>query len=296
METIFPTLSRKVAVPMQQQRLELDDGDFLDLYWKIKGNENLVILCHGLEGDAERMYMQGMVRALQDDFDCLSFNYRGCGTEMNRLRRFYHSGATDDLQRVVEAAQARGYDHLFLVGFSLGGNLTLRYLGEQGKDSGIKAAVAISTPLDLYGCTIELHKRHNKIYHDRFLKSLKEKVRRKAKLREGDFDLQALGRLKTLWDFDDQFTAPIAGFEGAKDYYTKCSSGAVLDHIQVPTMILNAKNDPFLSDTCYAEHYQLSHDNIQFLQPDFGGHVGFFQFGGRYYSEMVTHSFLVDQR
>ncbi|GJM60766.1 YheT family hydrolase [Persicobacter diffluens] len=292
LETIFPTLSRRVRVSQSPERLELEDGDFLDLYWSKQGSERLVVVLHGLEGDAHRVYIQGMIRAcMQAGFDCLTFNYRGCGEEVNRLKRFYHSGATDDVRRVMDHVGKRDYKSISMVGFSLGGNLILKYLGEGAVLPNLSAAVAVSVPLDLLGCTLEIHKRRNFIYHDRFLRSLKEKVRRKS-AHGFDFDLDLLEKIDRLWDFDDHFTAPLGGFAGAEDYYISCSSKNFISEIKIPTLILNAANDPFLSETCYAPHVSTENEMIKFMQPEHGGHVGFFQKGGLYFSEWAAVSFL----
>src|SRR5579871_4973429 len=181
-ETIFPSLCRSVAIgEYQPERITTPDNDFLDIFWIKQNSSSLVIISHGLEGNAHRAYVKGMARAFATSgFDVLAWNYRGCGEEMNKTLRFYHSGATDDLHTVVNHARDRGYERIILLGFSLGGNLTLKYVGERTVDSSIAAAIAFSVPLDLYTSSIAISKPGNWIYSRRFLKSLKKKIRAKA--------------------------------------------------------------------------------------------------------------------
>ena len=182
-ETIVPALFRRVrGVNYRRERLETDDGDFLDLDWLDQEEKRtLAILCHGLEGDSARPYVKGMARAFSiRGYDVLAWNYRGCSGEMNRLPRFYHSGATDDVHRVVQHAIKNGHDEIFLIGFSLGGNLALKYLGESKRPTEVRAAVAFSVPLDLEASCRQISQLENWLYAQRFLGNLKEKIRKKA--------------------------------------------------------------------------------------------------------------------
>lgn len=291
-ETIWPALFRKIQLsPYQRERLTTPDDDFLDLDWLKQGSNKLVIISHGLEGNSERAYIKGMAKQFfTHDYDVLAWNYRGCSGEMNRQKRFYHSGATDDLQWVINHASEK-YDSVYLIGFSLGGNLTLKYLGEGKVNRLVKKAVVFSVPLELHTSCLEILKPSNWMYHHRFLKSLKAKVVAKASLRT-DLDIRPLNQIKTLIEFDDHFTAPIHGFENAIDYYKKCSSLYFLSGIHTPTLIVNAKNDPFLSNDCYPELPEAS--SVKLEIPARGGHVGFAQFGqnGLYWSELRAFDFI----
>jgi predicted alpha/beta-fold hydrolase len=212
---------------------------------------------------------------------------------MNTKLRFYHSGATEDLHAVVEHAQRNGYTEIVLIGFSLGGNLTLKYLGERNARSEIKGAVAFSTPLDLYTSCVKISKPANLIYSHRFLKSLKSKIIQKSKVMSG-LDLNGIEKIKTLMSFDDRYTAPLHGFNSAIDYYNKCSSIHFIENINIPTLIVNAQNDPFLSELCYPLTKLRNHPCVKLENPRFGGHVGFAQFtkNGLYWSEERALSFL----
>jgi predicted alpha/beta-fold hydrolase len=292
-ETIYPSLFRKVMLqPYERERITTPDNDFLDLDWLKQGSDQLVVVSHGLEGNSERAYMKGMAKVFfSNGYDVLAWNYRGCSGEVNKQLRFYHSGATDDLSTVINHAAAH-YKTISLVGFSLGGNLTLKYLGESHRlNPTIKKAVAFSVPMDLYSSCLQISKPANWLYHQRFLKSLKAKVIEKSKRQIG-IDIRKLDNVKTLIEFDDGFTAPIHGFKNAVDYYTRCSSIHYLKNIAVPTLIVTAKNDPFLSAECYPNLSM--HPTILFETPARGGHVGFAQFNenGLYWSELRALAFI----
>lgn len=288
LETIYPALFRKVALKeYERERIRTADDDFLDLFWLKKKSNNLIIISHGLEGNAHRAYIKGMAKAFYDlGYDALAWNYRGCGEEINKQLRFYHSGATDDLGTVIDHAATR-YENIFLIGFSLGGNLTLKYLGEKGDSVNpkIKKAVAFSVPMDLHNSCVQISKPTNWVYSNRFLKSLKLKVIAKAKSFP-ELRTDKLETIKSLIEFDDTYTAPIHGFQNAIDYYTKCSSLYFLPTIKTQTLIVSAQNDPFLSKECFPD--LSSHSFVELESPSRGGHVGFAQFNenGLYWSEL----------
>ncbi|MFA0963723.1 YheT family hydrolase [Roseivirga sp. BDSF3-8] len=305
-QTIVPALFRRVKeIKYERERIDTPDGDFLDLDWSYTANsrQKLVIVSHGLEGDANRPYVKGMVRAFnQAGYDALAWNYRGCSGEMNRLPRFYHSGATEDLQVVLEhAIHKKRYTEVVLNGFSLGGNLTLKYLGElplasrgDGFASAIRKAIVFSVPLDLHDCLKELSRPGNFVYSRRFLRNLKEKVRRKAVLMPEEVDASPLKDIKDLKTFDNLYTSILHGFRDAVDYYEQCSSISFLDHITVDTLIINAANDPFLGPSCYPLHELKNHPTISLEVPEQGGHCGFADshHTGLYWSERRALQFL----
>ncbi|MEM6523734.1 MAG: alpha/beta fold hydrolase [Bacteroidota bacterium] len=298
-ETIAPALTRKIKdfSYSERKRINTPDDDFLDLDLVNDGNESVVILSHGLEGNSTRPYIKGMARALSKaGFDVVAWNYRGCSEEINRQLRFYHSGATDDLQLIIDFAIESGYQSIHLIGFSLGGNITLKYMGEQGihVNSYIQSAVAFSVPLDLHTSCIQISKPGNFLYAKRFLKNLKAKVKAKAQVMPDKIDTRPLPKLKALIDFDDCYTAPIHGFKDAVTYYHKCSSIRFVDNIRVPSLIVNALNDPFLSKECYPVSRFNDHDYVTFETPQQGGHVGFTEFktDGIFWSEKRAVNFI----
>ncbi len=296
LETIYPALLRKVTTQRyQRERINTPDDDFLDLDWLKKNSSRLVIISHGLEGNTYRAYVRGMAKAFFDNgFDVLAWNYRGCSEEMNRQTRFYHSGATDDLDVVVQHA-IRNYQELYLIGFSLGGNLTLKYLGERGPGvhSYIKKAVTFSVPMDLHSGCLKISQPGNWLYSRRFLKSLKKKVRQKAHHRP-EIDYKGIDRIDSLMSFDDRFTAPMHGFRDAMHYYRESSSARFVNGITLPTLIVNAKNDPFLGPECYPANQLKDHPQVILEIPDHGGHVGFalFNKNGLYWSELRALEFI----
>ena len=297
-ETIFPHLFRRVKpVPYTRERIDTDDGDFLDLDWSGTGqSKKLVVFSHGLEGSSRAKYIQGMLpQFLERKYDGLAWNCRTCGGEMNRTNRFYHSGASYDLATVLNHVfTKRAYDQIFLVGFSMGGNITLRYLGEAGDkaDPRIKKAVVFSVPLDLKSSTDRMTDFMGRIYTRKFVRTLNKKLLlKKSELEKIGVDIRGAHR---IWDFktwDGRFTAPLHGYASADDYYAQCSSRPVLKNIHVPTLIVNAKNDPFLGQDCFPFQELKNHPFVQLQAPERGGHVGFQQ-GSEYISERIALDFI----
>jgi len=290
LETIYPALFRRVRLKQpRRERITTPDEDFLDLDWFERQSKKLVIISHGLEGNSSRAYIKGMAKIFYDHgYDVLAWNYRGCGDEMNKTLRFYHSGATDDLDVVVKHA-AKKYDSIFLIGFSLGGNITLKYLAETREK--IRGAVAFSVPLNLRSSCEKISRPGNIIYSKRFLKSLKKKIVDKAKLMPG-INIGGIGKINDLKTFDDRYTAPLHGFKDAVHYYESCSALYFLKDIRVPTLVVNAKNDPFLSEDCYPT--DVNNGFVEFDYSQHGGHVGFAAFGqnGLYWSELRALQFI----
>ncbi|MBN8575562.1 MAG: alpha/beta fold hydrolase [Cytophagales bacterium] len=295
LETIYPALLRTVPhVPYSRERILTPDDDFLDLDWLQQNSKQVVIISHGLEGNSHRAYVKGMANVFFGaGYDVLAWNYRGCSGEMNRQSRFYHSGATDDLECVVQHAILAGYSTINLIGFSLGGNLTLKYLGERGENIPVQInrAAVFSVPLHLHTSCQRIATSAKGIYAKRFLKTLKQKVAAKFRHQPGTY-LQSLGTITNLLEFDDAFTAPLHGFKNAVDYYERCSSLYFLDSIVRPTLIVNAQNDPFLSEQCYPA--LSNHAFITAEYPQQGGHVGFalFNKNGVYWSELRALQFI----
>ena len=299
LQTLYPSLARRVpGVRYQRERIETPDDDFLDLDWSRIGSRRIAILSHGLEGHTGRPYMLGMARALnRQGWDVLAWNYRGCSGEINRHLRFYHNGSIDDLDTVVRHALSSGrYDAAVLIGFSLGGNLTLVYLGSRGGllDSRVRKAVVFSVPCDLAAGARQLARPRNSLYMRQFLVSLHEKIKKKMELMPGSITDDGYDRIRDFKEFDDRYTAPIHGFRDAEDYWTQCSSGRFIAEIRVPTLIVNALDDPFLADGCYPLPQAEQSGTVHLEMPRSGGHVGFVQFnrGGIYWSENRAVEFL----
>jgi predicted alpha/beta-fold hydrolase len=298
-QTIWPARTRKVdGVAYRRERIDTPDGDFLDLDWSEVGAERVAVLSHGLEGSTGRSYMRGMARALnRRGWDVLAWNYRGCSGEPNRLLHAYHSGATDDLDVVVRHALEGGrYRRLALLGFSLGGNLTLKYLGERGRaaDDRIRGAATFSVPCDLADSSAALARPTNRLYMAYFLASLRRKIKDKMALFPGQLDETGLGQIRDFQGFDDRYTAPLHGFRDAADYWARCSARPFIPDIRVPTLIVNAADDPFLGPSCYPIGEARANPYVRLEVPDHGGHVGFILFNreGDYWSELRAADFL----
>jgi len=282
LQTIYPTLFRRTppATPVRE-RIETDDGDFIDIDYHYSTAETctgLVVVSHGLEGSSRKKYPLGMARHLSGHgWDVICLNFRCCSGEPNRLPRFYHSGVTDDLHRILCHGLARGYERAFLVGFSMGGNQTLKYLGEDPQlvPPQLKGAVTFSVPCQLADAVTVMNKRSNRVYMKYFMTGLKKKIEEKATRFPELIDTAGLDQMETFEPFDDKYTAPLHGFKDAADYYQSCSSGQFLKRITVPTLVVQAMDDPFLPPSCYPLEQAADNENLFLEIPDFGGHVGF---------------------
>jgi len=299
-ETIYPALLRSVSQMPSCERhaVTLDDGDelFYDHY-KVS-SDKVVIISHGLEGSSVKPYVKGMAKAMvRNGYDVIAWNFRSCHGGMNKTQRFYHSGATEDLDVIADIANKQ-YKEVYLVGFSLGANLILKYAGEtiSQKHNQIKKFAAICAPLDLKKGSISIGKMSNIVYAKRFLLSLKNKIKIKEKLMPGKMDIKSLPKVKTLYDFDDFFTAPLHGFKDADDYYEQCSSINFIDNISKPTLVLNALNDPMLPEETFDISKFNSLKSVTLELTKSGGHCGFpySDKDGYYWSEKRILQFFND--
>jgi uncharacterized protein len=279
--TIWPAvLRRRVPLVTRTERFELPDGDYVDLAWV--GDPDpaapVVAIFHGLEGSIDSGYVRGVLQAIAArGWRGVLMHFRGCSGEPNRLARGYHAGDTGDA-RVFLAELKRRYPRapLGAVAYSLGGNMLLKYLGEEGPDSIVDAAIAVSAPMLLSPCAARLQRGFSRVYDRWLLTSLKAHVRRKRDLfvHAVPLDDAVLAKIKTLWDFDEKITGPVHGFLGAEDYYAKSSSLPYLAKIEVPTTILQARDDPFMSDAVIPSEGDLS-AAVTLELSEQGGHVGF---------------------
>lgn len=290
--TIFPALFRKdPEVNYQRERIDTPDGDFLDLDWSKVGSKRLVIVIHGLEGDASRPYIRGMVKAFnQEGWDAIGFNFRGCSGEVNSKPQSYHMGWTYDIDFLTKKIEKEGaYHEIVLVGFSLGGNTILKYLGEDPEEvsSIVSKAVTFSVPVHIPSTNIGFKHPRNWIYLNRFIKSLNAKAIEKKKVFDADFPLNLKKLPRNFDEFDELITGPVHGFKSAQDYWERCSSLQYIPNIKVPTLLVNSADDTFLSDECYPVELAKNHPFFHFEMPKFGGHVGFTTFGKtrKYWSE-----------
>lgn len=298
LSTIYSGLLRKVeGVTQKRERLTLLDNDFLDLDWSYttqKTNQLLIVL-HGLEGNAQRHYMLGSAKlANQNNMDAVCINFRGCSGDVNKSFQSYHSGKTDDLASVLKYITAHfHYDTIYLKGFSLGGNVILKYLGENNQiPKEVKGAVTVSVPVFLRGSLERLMSAENVLYSKKFLKNLRDKLKEKQQLFPQNIKNEDLIAIKTLKDFDDFYTSKAHGFIDAYDYYEKSSSLQFLENIKIPTLLINAQNDSFLSEECYPIEAAKRNEYLYLEMPKYGGHVGFYDSENIYYSEKRMLEFI----
>jgi predicted alpha/beta-fold hydrolase len=293
--TIYSSLFRKtLPVNFKRKRIETPDDDFLDIDFIENETKKIVVLCHGLEGSSDSKYIQATAKLLSiNGYAIAAMNYRFCSGEINRQLTTYHSGKTDDLNTVINYLLPN-YDKIYLVGFSLGGNLILKYNGDGLFDLSpkIKASVAISVPVDLKGSSTALKRLENFLYTQRFLITLSKKMRLKHQQFPDDLDISFLKKVKTLTDFDDYFTSKINGFKDANDYYLRSSSKQFIPNISKPTLLINAIDDPFLSKSCFPISEAQNNTNFNLMTPKYGGHVGFISSGEFYWSEYEILNFL----
>lgn len=277
LQTLWPTLCRKKpkSLYIERERFELPDGDFLDLDWAGEKGPIVVIL-HGLEGSINSSYAQGMLQAIVDnEWRGLFMHFRGCSGEPNRQVRSYHSGETRDLAAIVQYLIKREPKvPIAAVGFSLGGNVLLKWLGETGEDNPLSAAIAVSTPFELHKAAKRIQSGFSKIYQWHLLSCLRKRLSDKFREQELEYGLTALSNVKTIWDFDEKVTAPLHGFACVEDYYSRSSSRRYLAKIRVPTLLVQAQDDPFMTEDVIPEPEELPEQVLLEVTPA-GGHVGF---------------------
>lgn len=288
LQTLWGPLWRKrTLLARTRERMWLKDGDFLDLDWHgpHEADAPLVLVLHGLTGSSNSPYVAGLQKAMATQgWASVALNWRGCSGEPNLLSRSYHSGASEDLAEVIAHLRAlRPLAPLYAVGYSLGGNVLLKHLGEVGADSELLGAVAVSVPFRLDESANRMGQGFSRIYQRHFMREMLSYIREKQRrfqhegLSEGLAELAALGSLenmRTFWEFDGRVTAPLHGYVDAQDYYRRASSRFFLSRIQTPTLIIQAADDPFVFPHSLPEAGELS-ASTEFELHAKGGHVGF---------------------
>ena len=279
--TIAPSLFRKIkGVDYKKIRINTPDNDFLDIELSINNSKSLIIIIHGLESNASKAYIKGLVRIMNNaNIDALAINLRGCSGEDNRKFYSYHSGKTEDLETVMSYVLGNySYSEIYLAGFSLGGNLVLKYAGERGDNihKEIKAVVGISVPCDLKATAENFLRRENFLYQWRFIRSLRKKALKKIiafpEYKHLEKEIKAC---RTFFDFDNIVTAPANGFKNAEDYWQQNSCKQFIEKIRIPALLINALDDPFLPEKCYPYKEAEKNPNVNIETPKYGGHVGF---------------------
>ena len=289
LQTLWPVFFKKRhKLDLKDEQVELDDGDFIDLCWSKNLSDKIVLILHGLEGGIHSHYINGILYRLEQS-GCrpVLMHFRGCSGRINRLARTYHSGETGDLACIVEyIKKVTGTYPYAAVGFSLGGNVLLKWLGETGGKNPLQKAVAVSVPFRLQDAGRRLEQGLSKIYREHLLVSLRKTYIEKFKTIESPLNVD-VDQLKSFWDYDDKVTAPLHGFSGAQEYYDKCSSRQFLKTITVPTRIIHSSDDPFMFDSTVPLKKELS-SSVNFLLAAHGGHVGFVSGAGYWCEDKIT--------
>ena len=290
-QTIYPVLIRRPRVSYRRQRIDTPDGDFIDFDWVGEPNAAaatpLVVLFHGLEGSSSSHYALALMAHLSSiGWRGVVPHFRGCSGEPNRRFRAYHSGDHTEVAWMLATIRAQApAAPLFAAGVSLGGSALVNWLGREGDRAAalVHAAAAVSTPLDLAVAGFAIDQGLNRIYSRYFLRTLVPKARGMARRFPGALDVGAIGRVDSMYSFDDVVTAPLHGFAGADDYWSRASSKPWLMAVAVPTLVLNARNDPFIPAASLPDRDQVS-STIVLEQPEHGGHAGFLDqpFPGRF--------------
>jgi predicted alpha/beta-fold hydrolase len=278
-QTIYPVLIKSPPPPYRRERWETPDGDFIDLDWvDAAAGAPLVVLFHGLEGSSASHYATALTRLLQQrGWAGVVPHFRGCSGEPNRMPRAYHSGDSAEIDWILRRLRRQSPQRtIFVAGVSLGGNALLKWLGERSKSAAdvISAAAAVSAPFDLTLCGHHLGAGFNRVYTQHFLATLKRNAADKLARFPGLFDERRMRAARNLYEFDDVVTAPLHGFDGADDYWRRASAKPLLRGIGVPTLLLNARNDPFLPAHGLPQGHEIS-SSVTAEFPHEGGHVGF---------------------
>lgn len=285
LQTVWPVIfRRRPALPLQRERLELPDGDFLDLDWTPEQHGPIVVVLHGLEGSIRSHYANAVMRALlHSGHHAVLAHFRGCSGEPNRLSRSYNAGDTGDIAYVVGIIRDRFRGRpVVAVGYSLGGNALLKWLGETGDSNPLSAAVAVSVPFLLEDGARRIRHGVSRLYLRYLLGKMKASIRRKQSLRGLNLELPPLDSLTDFFEFDEKITAPLHGYEGVDDYYARASCRRYLSDIRRPTLIIHARDDPFMYPSTSPREDELS-EHVTLELSEYGGHVGFVErpFGAR---------------
>lgn len=280
LQTLWPVfLKKRHKLDLFEERLELDDGDFVDLCWSKKQSGRHVLVLHGLEGSIDSHYANSIMYQLElIGYIPVFMHFRGCSGELNRLPRAYHSGETGDLATVVEHIFERTGEYPYAtISYSLGANVLLKWLGETGENNPLKKAIAVSVPFLLQDAAKRLEQGISKIYRDHLLSSLRKTYIEKFQLMRSPIQVD-VNQLESFREYDDKVTAPLHGFDSVQDYYDRCSCRQFLKRIKVKTQIIHASDDPFVFVDTVPRDDELN-ENIDLLLSSHGGHVGFISAG-----------------
>jgi len=302
-QTVLPLLFSKKKSTFLREDFYFEDGDFTEVVWSknpdAKEYKNICVLFHGLGGSVESHYIQGMMQTLSESgYLCVLMHFRSCGVKANKALRMYHAGETEDARCFINSLHNKyPKAQIQAIGYSLGANMLLKLLSSYGKQGPITSAVSVSAPLELETCTHYINKGVAKIYQGYLLKGLKAELLKKARqldlLTPLNLSISRIKKIKSIFEFDDIYTAPVNGFKNAKEYYDKNSAKQFLKDIHVPTLLIHAQDDPFMPPSILPKKTEIS-ESVQLLVSKNGGHVGFIEgsmFKPNYWLEHRVKSF-----
>ncbi|HIC44451.1 MAG TPA: hydrolase [Sulfurimonas sp.] len=306
-QTILPLLIPKKSTNYLREDFVFKDGDFTEIVWSeeptAKTYKKVCVLFHGLGGSSESHYIQGMMQSLsKEGYLCVLMHFRSCGMKPNKALRMYHAGETEDAREFIQMLSQRFKEaEIYSIGYSLGANMLLKLLNSYGKNSPLSGAVSVSAPLELGTCTHYINKGVAKVYQGYLLKILKRELLTKAKqldlVTSLNLSIPRIKKIKTIFEFDDIYTAPANGFKDAYDYYAKNSAKQFLKGIKVPTLLIHSKDDPFMPSSIVPDKTEVS-ACVDLLISDNGGHVGFIKgsiFKPNFWLEDRVKSFFNEQ-
>ncbi len=285
LQTVVAGRRKRPTIQFERTTLTLIDGDFIDLDWQRTGNKNLIILTHGLEGSSQSQYVKDVSIKLKDRaFDLLAWNCRSCSGRMNRLPKLYHHGEIADISEVIQHVATRyDYEKMYLLGFSMGGNISVKFLAlNTDLKSYITKCAIVSTPCDLAAASRAMDLPKNKILRKYFMKNLRKKLQAKESQFPGSFPMDRFDSMKSWYQFDSEFVAPFVGYDSAESFYADASANSFFRRLTTPTFLINAKNDPVLGPSCHPKEQAINSKYLFFELSSKGGHVYFPMKGSNY--------------
>lgn len=276
LSTIYSGGIKSTTAPnYQREKLELSDGDFIFIDYYLKNTKKAIILCHGLAGSSQSSYINTSSNYfLQHHYSVFAWNNRSCGGAINRLPQLYHHASVNDLEAVVQAVLKKGFEEIYLLGFSLGGAQIMNYFGRKKIDPRLKAGAAISTPINLKSSAQAIEKGMSRIYADRFIKKIRQKIVAKAQIFPKILPVKSARKINSFEELARQFIVPVHGFDNLEDYYEKASPSYSMKAITTPVLVLNAQRDPIIGES-YPVAFAKNHDFVYLETPKYGGHCGF---------------------
>ncbi len=294
LQTLIAARLPRPNISFQRERLELEDGDFLDLDWLNNKSDRLIIVTHGLEGSSRSQYVTDICRQMDHSrYDLLAWNCRSCSGEMNRLKKLYHHGEIEDISTVLDhVISLDRYKKIYLAGISMGGNISIKFLAlKKQLAEHISACGVVSTPCDLAAASSAMDRSINYFLRKYFKKNLKKKLVAKNEQYPNSFPMEKFDKMKTWREFDEVFVAPFIGFNSVDEFYFQASANSFIDQVETPLFLINAKNDPVLTDSCHPTELARKSRNTHLELSSTGGHAYFPMMGKNYAASRIINYF-----